>query len=161
VELELTVARRRFPRRRKITRGTGKGKRGKGSGQYTEMAKIASERFVEEFKKHHDINLKYSMDDVRLLDAELERNYESNTLTSEEIVCIGYYLGELLRRNVGGEYEFREDPGVLVLKCLDIAVFPILKVQRALEEKRPGALEAYVFLYAKKVSDKRTKKAGN
>lgn len=153
------MARRKFTRRKKVSEGVKKLKSGGKSSRYLEAAKVAARKYVEDFEEHHDVKLQYAMDEVRILDAQLERNYESNTLTSEEILCMGYYLGELLRRNVGGEYEFREDPGVLVLKCLDIAVFPILKIQKALEEKRRGALEAYVFLYAKKVSDKKVERA--
>lgn len=153
------MAKRKFPKRRRIPQGARKRGTDKQSGKYLEAAKIAADKFVKDFQRRHDRKLDYNMDDVRVLDRELEKNYESSTLTREEIVQTGYYLGELLRRNVGGKYEFREDPGVLVLKCMDIAVFPILKVQKALQEKRPGALEAYAFLYAKKVSDKKAKKA--
>ena len=153
------MSRRRFSKRKLISEGKKKLAAGKKSGKYIDTAKIAAEKFVEDFQKRHDIKLKYNMDDVRLLDSELQRNYESNTLTSEEIVCMGYYLGEILRRNVGGDYEFREDQNVVVLKCLEIAAFPILKIKKALKEKRKGALEAYVFLFAKKVSDKKLKKA--
>jgi hypothetical protein len=153
------VARRKLTKRRRLGEGLRKLKSGKKQSSYLETARVAAGKFVKEYKETHGVKLEYNMDDVRLLDRLLERNYEDNTLTSEEIVCIGYYLGELLRRNVGGEYEFREDPGVLVIKCLEIVAFPILKVQKALQEKRPGALEAYVFLYAKKVSDKKEKRA--
>lgn len=153
------MAKRRVTRRQRVSSGIRKLKSGRKSGKYLQAAKTAAAKFVEAYKERYDVTLKYSMDDVRTLDRELEKNYEENTLTPEEIVSMGYYLGELLRRNVGGEYEFREDPGVLVIKCLDIAAFPILKIQKALRDKRHGSLEAYVFLYAKKVSDKREKNA--
>ena len=153
------MTRRKFTRRKLIAQGKKRLESGKKSGKYLETAKIAAEKLVKDFREHHDIVLEYNMDDVRILDRELERNYENNTLTSEEIVSMGYYLGEILRRNVGGEYEFREEQSVVVLKCLEIAAFPILKIKKALEEKRKGALEAYVFLFARKVSDKKAKKA--
>ncbi len=154
------MARKRFTRRQRVSSGIRKLKSGRKSGKYLQAAKTAAAKFVEDYKERYGLKLKYSMDDVRILDRELEKNYKANTLTPEEMVSMGYYLGELLRRNVGGEYEFREDPGVLVIKCLDIAAFPILKIQKALKDKRHGALEAYVFLYAKKVSDKREKNTG-
>lgn len=151
------MARKRIGKRKRVAAGLRKLKSDKGSGGYVEAATKAAERFARDYERRYNRKLSCSMDDVRVLDAELEKNYEENTLTPEELVYMGYYLGEILRRNVGGEYEFREEPGVLVIKCLEIAAFPILKVQKALEEKRPGALEAYVFLFAKKVSDKREK----
>ena len=151
------MARRKLNKRRRVTSGIKKLKSDKKSGKYLQAAKTAADKYVKDFKERYGITLNYSMDDVRILDRELQKNYEDNTLTAEETVAIGYYLGELLRRNVGGEYEFREDPGVLVIKCLEIAAFPILKIQKALKDRRHGALEAYVFLYAKKVSNKREK----
>jgi len=151
------LARKKIGKRKRVAAGLRKLKLDKSSGGYVEAAKKAAERFASDYERRYGRKLEYSMDDVRVLDTELEKNYEENTLTPEELVYMGYYLGEILRRNVGGTYEFREDPGVLVIKCLEIAAFPILKVQKALKEKRPGALEAYVFLFAKKVSDKKEK----
>jgi hypothetical protein len=153
------LARKRIGKRQRVAAGLRKLKSDKASGGYVEAATKAAERFARDYERRHGVKLEYSMDDVRILDTELEKNYEQNTLTPEELVYMGYYLGEILRRNVGGNYEFREDPGVLVIKCLEIAAFPILKVQKALKEKKPGALEAYVFLFAKKVSDKEAKSA--
>jgi hypothetical protein len=153
------LAKRRAGKRKRVAQGLRKLKSAAKSGGYVETAKKAAERFVEDYKRRYGLQLKYSMDDVRAIDAELKKNYEENTLTNEELVYMGYFLGEILRRNVGGDYEFREDPGVLVLKCMEIAAFPILKVQKALQDKRAGALEAYVFLFAKKVSDKKAKNA--
>jgi hypothetical protein len=153
------LAKKRRAKRKRITEGLKRLQSGGKSGKYIKTAKIAADKLVKNFESRYGIKLEYKMDDVRSLDRELEKNYESNTLTPEEIVWMGYYLGELLRRNVGGEYEFREDPGVLVLKCLNIVAFPILKMQKALHEKRPRALESYVFLFAKKVSDKKARRA--
>ena len=153
------MARKKIGKRKRVAAGLRKLKSDKNAGGYIEAATKAAERFAKDYERRYGRKLEYSMDDVRVLDAELEKNYEDNTLTPEELVYMGYYLGEILRRNVGGNYEFREDPGVLVIKCLEIAAFPILKVQKALKEKRSGALEAYVFLFAKKVSDKKEKGA--
>ncbi len=153
------MTRKRIGKRKRVAAGLRKYKSGKEPGGYVEAATKAASKFAEDYERRYGRKLEYSMDDVRVLDAELEKNYEENTLTPEELVYMGYYLGEILRRNVGGNYEFREDPGVLVIKCMEIAAFPILKVQKALKEKRPGALEAYVFLFAKKVSDKKEKGA--
>ena len=153
------MAKRRNAKRRRISEGKKKLKSGGKSGKYLDAAKAAATKLVESFRKRYGIKLEYKMDEVRVLDRELEKNYEENTLVAEEIVWLGYYLGELLRRNVGGEYEFREDPGVLVLKCMEIVAFPILKIRKALQDKRHGALESYVFLFAKKVSDKKLRSA--
>ena len=155
---EQDVVRRRFTKRKLISEGKKRLAASKKSSKYTETAKAAAEKFVKDYEKKHEVKLEYSMDDVRILDRELEKNFENNTLTTEEIVCMGYFLGEILRRNVGGDYEFREEQNVVALKCLEIAAFPILKIKKALEEKRKGSLEGYVFLYAKKVSDKKSSK---
>jgi len=151
------VAKRRYGGRRKVVQRPRRTRASKKSNQYLREAQQAAERFVKIYEKRHRVRLTYDMNDVGLLDKELEKNYEKNTLTPDETVCMGYYLGELLRRNVGGKYEFRKDYNAVALKCLDIVAFPILKVQKALEDKNPAALESYAYVYAKKVSDKREK----
>lgn len=151
------MARKKRSKRKSVTAGLRKLKTEKKSGKYLDAAKIAARKLIKTYQERYGIELDYGMDDVRVLDRELEKNFEENTLTHEEVVSMGYYLSEVLRRNVGGYYEYREDPGVLVLKCADIAVFPILKIHKILEEKRPGALEAYVFHFARKVSGKKEK----
>ena len=120
------MARKRIGKRKRVAAGLRKLKSDKGSGGYVEAATKAAERFAEDYERRYGRKLEYSMDDVRILDAELEKNYEQNTLTPEELVYMGYYLGEILRRNVGGDYEFREDPGVLVIKCLEIVILKLI-----------------------------------
>lgn len=151
------MVRRKKSRRKSVGARARKLKLEKKSGKYLEAARIASEKLIKAYRERYGIELTYDMDDLRVLDRELEKNFEQNTLPHEEVVWMGYYLGEVLRRNFDAYYEYREDPGVLVLKCGDIATFPILKVQKALEEKRPGALGNYVFHFARKVSNKKEK----
>ena len=120
------MVRRKRTKRKSVTAALRKIKEGAKSGKYLEAARTASEKFVKDCRKRYGFEVKYEMDDIRLLDRKRERNFEENKLTREDLVSMGYYLAEVLRRNVGGYYEYREDPGVLVLKCADIAVIGVL-----------------------------------
>jgi hypothetical protein len=108
--------------------------------------------FLRRYEKTTGRKLDYSLDRVRDLDRYLEKHFRGDPLPEEVVEDVGYYFAELLHRSCGGRYAWDRERGTLAIRKEGISVFPLEKVRRVLQERTPGGLEVYAFLYARKTS---------
>jgi hypothetical protein len=130
-------------------------------GNYLRLSRVAADAFMKDYNEKNPDKLTFDMDDVHLLDRMLEADYEECKLTQDEITRMGLYYAELMRRNIGGIYQYVQEKKTISLRCEGIVAFPVLRVLKALKEKRSAALEAYLFTFARLVSEKRAKRNGS
>ena len=109
--------------------------------------------FVDQYARETGQRLDLSLDRIRDLDRYLERHFEGDPLSEEDVRRAGYFFAEIWRRTFGGSYIWDEKRGAVAIRKGGVSVFPIEKLARVLEKRTPGALEAYVFIYARKMTE--------
>jgi hypothetical protein len=163
------------PKRRRVSRGARKrrrraktpGKRreavSKEELEFRKRAQKFARRFVDWYNENFNVALTYDVDSVRALDNLLVLDIAQNMVSDEIVLQMGFFLGEIMRRNFGGEYNYSYEYDALILKCQGISVFPILKIKKSLEYlaipivgiERTAGLEEYMFSFARMLSNKR------
>jgi hypothetical protein len=126
-------------------------------GNYLRLSRVAANAFMKDYNEKNPYKLRFDMDDVHFLDRMLEANYEECKLTQDQITKMGSYYAELMRRNIGGTYQYVQEKKTISLRCEGIVAFPVLRILKALREKKRAALEAYLFTFARLVSERRAK----
>ena len=112
-----------------------------------------AEEFIAHYAEETGESLDLSLDRIRDLDRYLERHFEGEPLPQEIVSRAGYYFAEIWRRAFGGKYIWDESKGVLAIRHKGVSVFPVEKVSRTVRSKTPGALEAFAFVYARKLTE--------
>lgn len=134
-------------------RGARRASKGAGDRRWVEKAQERAGAFLERFERETGRKLDLSLDRIQDLDRYLEKHFDADPpLPDEAVEAAGFYFAEIWREAFGGEYQWVDDRGALSIRRGAISVFPVEKVARVLKEKTPGALEAYAFIYAKKIS---------
>ncbi|TET31612.1 MAG: hypothetical protein E3J72_22130 [Planctomycetota bacterium] len=163
------------PRRRRVSRGARKRRRrAKAPGkqreavskeelEFRKRAQKFARKFIDWYSTNFNVSLTYDVDSVRALDNLLVLDTAQNLVNDEIVLQMGFFLGEIMRRNFGGEYHYSYEYDALILKCQGISVFPILKIKKSLEYlaipivgiERTAGLEEYMFSFARMLSNKR------
>lgn len=111
------------------------------AGQFlTVMGEVASE-----------LRLDYSVESLQRLDQFISENFEpvgSRTIADSLPQGVGCYLGEVIIRNLGGEWSEENKPEVVGIGTLD-PVQPIEKAYRRFQNGRQDSLAWYYHALAK------------
>lgn len=109
------------------------------------IAAEKAEHYRTQHKQSTSEELDYSRESLKSIDRVLEKNFAQNTLDEKTIADMGMYLGETLRRIIGGQWRFNEGFHEL---CIDLPeegfIFPISQIRRALEHKETEPITSYV-----------------
>ena len=111
----------------------------------------AADLFRRRTKVLKGVVLRYQLDDLGFLDDYLEELRERGA-HRQVLFMMGAYFAEVLRRNIGGTYEFDEVRQELVLKCGGVKCFPISKVLKAYGSQEEAPLQHYGFAFAREVA---------
>ncbi|MHC4663087.1 MAG: hypothetical protein ACYS8W_15610 [Planctomycetota bacterium] len=167
------------PKRRRVSRGPHRRRRRgpavakrpkpatKEERTYRKHAQLFARKFIDWYKDKFKVELSYDVDSVRALDNLLVLDTAQTLLKDEVVLQMGFFLGEIMRRNFGGDYKYSDEYDALILKNEGISAFPILKIRKALEHlaipisgvERSAGLEEYMFSFARMLSNKRIEEA--
>lgn len=145
----------RIGRKRKIAWSA---KANKARDDWLRLARAAACAFARRYNRRSSEKLTFNLDDVRVLDSILEANFKECKLTRQQIEALGLDYGELMRLHIGGVYQPVRQERIFALRCEGVIAFPTLRILKALRERKPGALEAYLFTFARLVGEKRAKR---
>lgn|GEM_PF-1985621 len=128
----------------------------KQSFHFQKVVEEIAESFRGRMKERKDFDLNYSLDELEFLDKFFESlRGKDDQETRETVVLLGCYFGELLRRNIGGKYEYDEVYDGLKLQCEGVSCFPMLHLKKAFPTRETGVMQSLCFAFARKVSEKR------
>jgi len=112
-------------------------------------------RTAELFRKRiwvlSGVALRYCFDDIEFLDEYLEELRQKGA-SKQVLTMMGAYFAEVLRRNIGGVYEFDKVRQELALVYGGVKCFPIMKVRRAYAAQEDAPLQNYCFAFARGVA---------
>lgn len=150
------MTRRRISRR--IRRTSKVASKDRSEFHYRKIVGQMAENFRRRIREQKRRELNYSLGEIEFLDKyiqELKKKDEEER--REEVLLLGNYFAELLRRNIGGEYEYDRVYEELKLRCEGVSCFPLLHVRKAITVKDTQPLQTFSFAFARKVSEKRNK----
>lgn len=125
--------------------------RGPDDRRTSEILKSA-ELFRKRIKVIKNVVLRYRFDDLEFLDNHLEE-LRKRGANRQVLLMMGAYFAEVLRRNIGGVYEFDEMRGDIALKCRGVKCFPVKKVLAAYGSQEEYPLQNYCFAFARRVAE--------
>lgn len=123
------------------------------AGRYAPLMAVvrAAEAFRRNIKILKGVVLRYCFDDVEFLDGYLEELRQEGA-SKQVLTMMGAYFAEVLRRNIGGTYEFDKVRRELALICGGVKCFPIMKVHQAYATQENTPLQNYCFAFARVVA---------
>jgi hypothetical protein len=98
-----------------------------------------------------ELRLDYSVESLQRLDQFISENFEpagSKTIADSLPQGIGCYLGEVIIRNLGGDWSEEEKPEVVGISTLE-PIQPIDKAHRRFQNGRQDSLSWYYHALAK------------
>jgi len=107
--------------------------------------------FRRNMKMLKGVVLRYCFDDVEFLDGYLEELRQEGA-NKRVLTMLGAYFAEVLRRNIGGSYQFDKVRRELALVCGGVKCFPIMKVRQAFAAQENTPLQNYCFAFARVVA---------
>jgi len=110
-----------------------------------------AELFRKRMKVLKGVVLRYCFDDIEFLDEYLEELRQKGA-NKQVLTMMGAYFAEVLRRNIGGVYEFDKVRQELALRCGGVKCFPLMKVRRAYAAQEDAPLQNYCFAFARGVA---------
>ena len=111
----------------------------------------AAELFRKRLKVLKGVVLQYRLDDLEILDEHVDELRQRGA-NRQVLLMLGAYFAEILRRNIGGVYEFDEVRQELALKCGGVKCYPIKKVLNAYGTQEKNPLQNYCFMFAKEAA---------
>ena len=104
-------------------------------------------KFVQTCKEVFNIDMDYSVQSIKMLDGIIDRAWDGKQPNDIDnmIILFGSYLGEAIKKNHGGEWDYDENFGI-VLKNFEnwtITIFPFDKVRKKFLEGKDESLTFY------------------
>jgi hypothetical protein len=105
-----------------------------------------ADQHVETVRNIFGEELDYSEESIEKLDEIINKGWSGRTpaMLEPTVVAFGAYLGEAIRRNIGGEWGFAENEGYYLDKVGEKAkIFPIAKVTKRFKNGEEDSLGFY------------------
>ncbi|MBI3096893.1 MAG: hypothetical protein HYY93_01405 [Planctomycetes bacterium] len=109
-----------------------------------EIARLLSEQFAHDMMEQFHLDLDFSTRSIEKVEWIIENHLSTARAGSEErlAVMLGYYLGEVILRNLGGRWVKEND--IPTLRDVGGRVSAVFPVTKAIKRLRNGAGESLV-----------------
>lgn len=111
-----------------------------------ENIKEIAESFAKSFNEHFGITLDFSPNSLKLLDQTIDHYFDPKTILPTTILDIGFYIGEVIRRNLGGTWEMENNNPVtakIIFESGRMEVYPIGKAKKRVDNGKEDSLSFY------------------
>ncbi len=101
-----------------------------------ENIKEITESFTKSFIEHFGITLDFSPNSLKLLDQAIDKYFDSKTIMPTTILDIGFYIGEVISRNLGGAWEMENNnpaTAKIIIKSGRVETYPISKAKKRVD----------------------------